>query len=119
MGVINCADLGFRRGGYMLTMMKLTLLWIVALPLLAQFPQPDGGGFETGVLPQAWRTGGPKCMEAPDWQIHEYNSDFYILRESGCTHYEKPFLYMIFGGDKALLLDTGAGQVDTRTPVMA
>ena len=87
--------------------------------LLAQFPQPNGGGFEPGVLPNIWRTGGPKCMEAPDWQIHEYNADFYILRESGCTHYEKPFLYLIFGGDKALLLDTGAGQVDTRGPVMA
>ena len=32
----------------------------------------------------------------PDWQIHEYNANFYILRESGCTNYEKPFLYLIF-----------------------
>ena len=99
---------------------KLIMLGsMMTIPLLAQFPQPDGGGFEAGVLPQAWRTGGPKCMEVPDWQIHEYNADFYILRESGCTHYEKPFLYLIFGGDKALLLDTGAGKVDTRSPVMA
>ena len=42
-------------------------------------------------------------MEVPDWQVHEYNADFYILRESGCTNYEKPFLYLIFGKDKALL----------------
>lgn len=91
---------------------------VFAIPILAQFPEPNGGGFEAGVLPHTWRTGGPKCMEAPDWQVHEYNADFYILRESGCTHYEKPFLYLIFGGDKALLLDTGAGQVDTRGPVM-
>jgi hydroxyacylglutathione hydrolase len=109
----------------MLSFMNHSLLRIEMLPLLllavpgfAQFPQPDGGGFEAGVLPLAWHTGGPKCMESPDWQIHEYNADFYILRESGCTHYEKPFLYMIFGGDRALLLDTGAGQVDTRGPVM-
>lgn len=49
-------------------------------------------------------------MEQPDWLVHEYNEDFYILRQSGCTHYEKPFLYLIFGSEKALLLDSGAGK---------
>lgn len=52
-------------------------------------------------------------MELPDWQIHEYNADLYILRESGCTHYEKPFLYVVFGNDKVTLIDTGAGKVDS------
>jgi hydroxyacylglutathione hydrolase len=33
-----------------------------------------------------------------------------ILRQSGCSNYEKPFLYLLFGKDKALLLDTGAGK---------
>jgi hydroxyacylglutathione hydrolase len=64
-------------------------------------------------LPKQWITGGPNCMDVPDWQIHEYNPDFYILRESGCTHYEKPFLYLLFGKDKVLLEDTGAGKADT------
>src|SRR5205823_5093469 len=66
----------------------------------------------------SWRTGGPKCSELPKWQVHEYNANFSIIRESGCTHYEKPFLYMIFGREKALLEDTGAGQVDTAGVVM-
>ena len=39
-----------------------------------------------GDLPVQWITGGPKCVEVPDWQIQEYNEDLYILRESGCTH---------------------------------
>jgi len=56
-------------------------------------------------------------METPDWQVHEFNEDFYILRESGCTHYEKPFLYLIFGKDRALLQDTGAGKADTKSIV--
>jgi glyoxylase-like metal-dependent hydrolase (beta-lactamase superfamily II) len=67
---------------------------------------------ESGTFPAAWITGGPNCLEVPDWQIHEYNPSFYILRESGCTHYEKPFLYLIFGKDRALLVDTGAGASD-------
>jgi glyoxylase-like metal-dependent hydrolase (beta-lactamase superfamily II) len=70
-----------------------------------------------GDLPRTWITGGPKCVEVPDWQIHEYNEDLYILRESGCTHYEKPFLYLLFGKEQALLLDTGSGKAETARAV--
>ena len=48
----------------------------------------------------------------PAWQVHQYNPSFLIIRQSGCTHYEKPFLYLIFGTRKALLVDTGAGESD-------
>ena len=54
-----------------------------------------GAGLQPGVLPTAWKTGGPNCVTVPDWQVHEYNEDFYILRESGCVHFEKPFLYLM------------------------
>jgi glyoxylase-like metal-dependent hydrolase (beta-lactamase superfamily II) len=74
----------------------------------AQFPQPDGGNLEHGVLPSTWMTGGPKCMEVPEWQVHEYNPTFFILRQSGCSDYEKPFVYLIFGSERALLFDTGS-----------
>jgi glyoxylase-like metal-dependent hydrolase (beta-lactamase superfamily II) len=86
--------------------------WLGALLINAQAPQPDGAGIEPGTLPARWQTGGPKCMEVPEWQVHEYNEDLYILRESGCVHYEKPFLYLIFGKDKAMLMDTGAGTTE-------
>ena len=74
----------------------------------AQISQPDGGDIRRGSLPMTWGTGGPKCMEMPEWQVHEYNPDFFILRQSGCTDFEKPFLYLLFGKDRALLLDTGS-----------
>src|SRR6267154_4515688 len=60
-----------------------------------------------GTLAEPWLSGGPNCLAIPDWQVHEYNEDFYILRESGCINAEKPFLYLIFGENKALLEDTG------------
>ena len=77
---------------------------------LAQAPQPDGAGLERGVFPAAWLKGGPDCSTVSKWQVHAYNPDLYIIRESGCTNYEKPFLYLFFGKDRALLQDTGAGQ---------
>jgi hydroxyacylglutathione hydrolase len=84
----------------------------IASTLSAQHVYPPGEAIEAGALPTSWTTGGPRCMEVPDWRIHEYNEDFYILRESGCTHYEKPFLYLIFGKERAMLMDTGAGETD-------
>lgn len=56
-------------------------------------------------------------MEVPDWQVHEYNPDLYILRESGCTHYEKPFLYLFFGSERVLLEDTGSGDSEATAVV--
>ena len=90
----------------------VVLAWGGAVFLPGQAPQPDGAGVVPGVLPKSWPTGGPRCMEQPEWRVHEYNEDFYILRESGCVHYEKPFLYLIFGSDKAMLMDTGAGTTE-------
>lgn len=85
----------------------LTFVVLVA-SAYAQFPNPDGGNLERGVLPQKWITGGPKCMEIPEWQVHEYNANLYILRQSGCTDTEMPFLYLFFGKDKGMLWDTGS-----------
>lgn len=73
--------------------------------------------FEPGMLPKSWQSSGPTCPDGHDWQIHCYNPDFYILREPGCINYEKPFLYLIFGKSRVLLLDTGAGKVDTKKVV--
>jgi len=93
------------------------VLALLATSLSAQVPQPDGGGVRPGVLPKAWLLGGPKCIEIPEFQVHEYNEDFYILRQSGCSNYEKPFLFLMFGKEKALLLDTGAGKTSVATVV--
>lgn len=86
----------------------LALMVVTATSAKAQFPEPDGGNIERGVLPRQWMTGGPKCMEIPEWQVHEYNPNFYILRQSGCSDYEKPFVYLLFGKERGLVFDTGS-----------
>src|SRR5580698_1914050 len=94
-------------------MTKCTI-WLASFLLLAapmarpQFPQPNGGDLESGTIPHTWNTGGPKCMEMPEWQVHEYNPDLYILRQSGCTDAEMPFLYLFFGKERGRLWDTGS-----------
>lgn len=101
-----------------MTLRLLRLLFVSALPLWSQLPEPDGRDIQAGTLPGQWITGGPNCIEVPDFQIHEYNPDFYILRQSGCLHYEKPFLYLFIGSARALLVDTGAGPTPVVPTVM-
>lgn len=40
--------------------------------------------------------------------MHAYDERTVILRQSKSTNYEAPFIYLLFGADRALLLDTGA-----------
>jgi hydroxyacylglutathione hydrolase len=81
-----------------------------AAPAGAQLAPPPV--LEAGVFPGTWYVPQSACGTAPAFRIHEYNRDFLILRQSGCTHYEKPFLYLIFGTQEALLFDTGAPNVN-------
>jgi glyoxylase-like metal-dependent hydrolase (beta-lactamase superfamily II) len=41
-------------------------------------------------------------------QVHRYDEHTVILRQSKSVHYEAPFLFLLFGNNRALLLDTGA-----------
>jgi hydroxyacylglutathione hydrolase len=65
-----------------------------------------------GRFPASWYAGGPVCAGTPSLRVHAYTDDFYILRQPACTNYEKPFLYLMLGRQRALLLDTGAGGLD-------
>jgi hydroxyacylglutathione hydrolase len=67
---------------------------------------------EAGRLATNWYAGNANCAGTPQFRIQPYNENFIILRQAACTNYEKPFLYLIFGRERALLLDTGAGNVN-------
>ena len=95
--------------GRLVVSASIVILIIAGWRHLAAATKSD---LQQGSFPSSWITGGPNCLEVPDWQIHEYNPGLYILRQSGCTHYEKPFLYLFFGHRRALLIDTGAGTSD-------
>ncbi|MEP6491260.1 MAG: MBL fold metallo-hydrolase [bacterium] len=71
---------------------------------------------QPGHLATTWYAGGKSCA-GPQFRVQPYNDDFFVLRQAACTNYEKPFLYLIFGRDRALLFDTGAGGVDVATPI--
>lgn len=72
--------------------------------------QPLCDGDVAAHFPAMW-INGADCNNEVDIQVHMYDTDTYILRQSMCTDFEGPFLYMLFGQDKVLLEDTGAGGI--------
>jgi glyoxylase-like metal-dependent hydrolase (beta-lactamase superfamily II) len=44
----------------------------------------------------------------PQIQVHACDEHTFILRQSKAVNYEAPFIYLLCGNDRALLLDTGA-----------
>jgi hydroxyacylglutathione hydrolase len=63
-----------------------------------------------GSLDVHWNEGAPDCKLTPQnpLQVHAYDPQTFILRQSPCATFEANFLYLLIGSNKALLIDTGA-----------
>src|SRR6266550_3613627 len=63
-----------------------------------------------GSLDVHWSEGASDCTANPQRpiQVHVYEPQTFILRQSPCANFEANFLYLLIGSDKALLVDTGA-----------
>lgn len=68
---------------------------------------------------QSWIHGSENCEENtdPPIQIVKYNANTWILRQNKCTNYEAPFMFLFFGENKALLMDTGATEDEDIFPL--
>lgn len=73
----------------------------------------------TGTLDVTWLSGSPGRRRSPERaiQVHRYDAHTVVLRQSKTVSFEAPFLYLLFGNDRALLLDTGATKDPIRFPL--
>lgn len=57
-----------------------------------------------------WQHGSENCKNntEPAIEVFRYQASSYILRQNKCQHFEAPFIYLLMGKNKALLLDTGS-----------
>jgi glyoxylase-like metal-dependent hydrolase (beta-lactamase superfamily II) len=96
--------------------MKLRLA-VIALAMLGAgcTNMPNAGSSHR--LFQHW-IDGTEANE-PLTQLQVYDADTYVIRQSVKTNFEAPFLYLLFGKDRVLLLDTGAGGMKIRPEVDA
>ncbi|SFE62623.1 Glyoxylase, beta-lactamase superfamily II [Actinacidiphila alni] len=68
-------------------------------------PAPLPGGLDV-----RWHAGWPSAKHdpAPEIQVHTYDESTLILRQNMSVHFEAPFVFLLLGAERALLLDTGA-----------
>ncbi len=52
-----------------------------------------------------------------DVEVWAYDAATVVLRQSIRTHFEAPFMYLLVGRERALLVDTGTGDADVRGAV--
>jgi hydroxyacylglutathione hydrolase len=88
--------------------MKPLLAILLAVGLLvtsgSAWPQLVPGSMDVH-----WNEGAEDCAAHPQpaIQVHRYNDQTFILRENLCATFEAPFMYLLVGSTKALLIDTG------------
>ncbi len=103
------------------------------MPSSAMFSRPVGPSVRRALMlaTAAWLTlgaaapGGPSFAPwidgttpgEPETQVQRIDADTVVIRQSVRTNFEAPFLYLLFGRDRALLIDSGAGGLRIRPVV--
>lgn len=70
-------------------------------------------------LKVTWNAGARarRDIAEPVIQLHALDAATWVLRQSIGTSFEAPFLYLLLGADRALLLDTGATKEEAEFPL--
>ena len=86
------------------------MLWLCVLLTVCSILSPAHSQLVPGTMDVRWNEGSEDCVKNPQppIQVHRYNAQTFILRENLCATYEAPFIYLLIGKTKALLIDTGA-----------
>lgn len=94
----------------------IVLAFLTALLLLT--PRSAAAQLTPGSMDVHWNEGSNNCAaHSEPLQVHAYNPQTYILRESLCTTFEAPFMYLLIGSTKALLIDSGDVSDPTQAPL--
>jgi len=108
-------------------MKKIILLLTLSIVIVAQgHAIEQDGAIETAkakslstLIAKQWIHGSEDCASNTDpaIEVFQYDNSSFILRQSKCLSYEAPFIYVLFGDEKTLVLDTGATEEAASFPL--
>lgn len=84
--------------------------------LLALASGSQAGGAPSSPFAQPWIDG---VHDEPQMQVQRVDADTFVLRQSVKTNAEAPFIFLFFGTERVLEIDTGAGGLRIRPTIDA
>jgi glyoxylase-like metal-dependent hydrolase (beta-lactamase superfamily II) len=109
--------------------MKNTLLKVLCLTLLcadkADAIETKNANIKTSnelmvsLQQKQWIHGSIDCSanKDPAIEVFQYDKSSYVLRQNKCLSYEAPFIYVLVGSEKTLVIDTGATEDPNEFPI--
>jgi len=87
----------------------ISLSWGLATLCTLLRAVPSESQLVRGTMEVRWDEGAADCAKSSQsrLQLHSYNPQTFILRENLCATFEAPFMYLLVGQTKAMLIDTG------------
>ncbi|MBV1909051.1 MAG: MBL fold metallo-hydrolase [Kangiellaceae bacterium] len=109
----------FKKTGGFLIIQILLVTKRLLLISLCLFTGTVSAGVLEKIQDKAWIHGSENCADNVESSIDRLKVDqnTYILRQNKCTHFEAPFIYLLFGQEKLLVLDTGATAEPAKFPL--
>lgn len=103
----------------MLNSQKYCVLLIMVFAIFTCDAKTDNKALSK-LINKSWYSGQENCKEnsSPTFETYQYDENTFILRQNKCVHYEAPFIYLLIGKQRALLIDTGA-TMDTENMSLA
>ena len=103
--------------------MQISLRAAGPLALLARLLLPAGAALLVATSPvppeapqfEHWIDG--TAESEPEMQVQQIDADTFVIRQSVKTNFEAPFLYLLFGNERAILIDSGAGGLKIRPTI--
>ncbi|MCH8135628.1 MAG: MBL fold metallo-hydrolase [Proteobacteria bacterium] len=90
---------------------------LIALSVILACETADSRGpqSQSTIFSQPWNSG--RNAGEPAFHVQQIDTNTLAIRQSLRTTFEAPFMYLIFGEEKALLIDTGVEGVDLRAEI--
>jgi glyoxylase-like metal-dependent hydrolase (beta-lactamase superfamily II) len=105
----------------LLVALLLTLFFSIEIEAFEEkdFSNNPSKSLLTSLQQKQWIHGSQDCKTNKDLaiEVFQYDESSYVLRQNKCLSYEAPFIYVLIGDDKILVVDTGATESANEFPL--